>query len=194
MELRNLGYLTAAEREGSLTCPLKLAQTQNFSCELKDIISYKQVSSKSKLYSLNPFIDPLGLLRVGGRLTNAPIPFEQKHPVILASNNPLTVLLIVNEHEKLLHAGCQTVMASLRTRFWPISCKNTVKGILRKCVKCFKTQPISPEYIMGNLPSARVTPKHPFFTCGVDYAGPFHVIEIIISSLSPKRALSIESF
>ena len=68
-------------------------------------------------------------------------------------------------------------MASLQTRFWPISCKNTVKGILRKCVEFFKTQPISPEYIMVNLPSAHVTPKRPFFTREVEYARPFHVID-----------------
>ncbi|XP_033231681.1 uncharacterized protein LOC117182686 [Belonocnema kinseyi] len=36
---------------------------------------------------------------------------------------------------------------------------------------------MSPEYIMGNLPSARVTPQRLFMTCGVDYAGPYYLID-----------------
>ena len=46
---------------------------------------------------------------------------------ILAPSNPLTTLIIRNEHLKLLHAGCQTVLTSLRTRYWPIACKNAEK-------------------------------------------------------------------
>ena len=126
-----------------------------------------------------------------GRLTNAPIPFDQKHPIILAPSNPLTTRLIEEEHKKLLHAGCQTVIASLRTRYWPLSCKNTVKGVLRKCMKCFRAQPVTTEYIMGNLASARVTPNRPFFVYGVDYAGPYNLGERVRSRVTYKSYICL---
>ena len=176
-ELRLVGYLTVAEKEKSLTCLLRLAQTQEFPCEVKDLVNSKQVSGKSKLVSLNPFIDRCGLLRVGGRLVNAPIPFEHRHPVILAPKNPLSRLIIIHEHVRLMHAGCQAVVASLRTRYWILSCKTTVTNIIKKCIRCFRVQPVTPEYIMGNLPPSRVTPQRPFLTCGVDYAGPYYIID-----------------
>jgi hypothetical protein len=46
-----------------------------------------------KLQSLNPFIDKEGILRVGGRLSNSPIPFQQKYPIILPKV-PITELII----------------------------------------------------------------------------------------------------
>ena len=143
------------------------------------------------MYSLNPFLDAHGLLRVGGRLVNAPVPFEQKHPIILSPSNPLTTLIISNEHLKLMHGGCQAVMASLRRQYWPISCKNTIKSVLRKCIICFRAHPISTEYIMGNLPKARVTPKRAFYTCGVDYAGPFQIKSILRSKTTLKAYICI---
>ncbi|XP_033221169.1 uncharacterized protein LOC117175571 [Belonocnema kinseyi] len=168
---------SATERSRAMNCLLKFAQARDFKAELKDNAESKQVSSRGRLYALNPFIDTAGLLRVGGRLINAPIAFEQKHPIILAPGNPLTLLIIAYEYNKLLHAGCQAVMSSLRTRYWPLSCKTIVKKFIKKCVKCFRAQPVSPEYTMGNSPSDRASPNRPFLTCGVDHAGPFFVVE-----------------
>lgn len=140
---------------------------------------------------LNPFLDTQGLLRVGGRLANAPVPFDQRHPVILAPNNPLTSLIIRHEHVKLLHAGCQATISSVRTQYWPLACKNTVKGVLRKCITCFKAKPIRSDYIMANLPSVRVTPEKPFFSTGVDYAGPFFIIDKLRSRVTIKAYLCV---
>ncbi|XP_033226061.1 uncharacterized protein LOC117178740 [Belonocnema kinseyi] len=168
---------SATERSRAMNCLLKFAQARDFKSELKDIAESKQVSSRGRLSALNLFTDPAGLLRVGGRLINVPIAFEQKHPIILAPGNPLTLLIIAHEHNKLLHAGCQAVMSSLKTRYWTLSCKTIVKKFIKKCMKCFRAQPMSPEYTMGNLPFDRVSPNGPFLTCGVDYAGLFFVVE-----------------
>ena len=116
-ELRKTGYLEVSERAHALARLLKTAQAQDFPREIRDIQESKQVPRKSKVYSLNPFLDAHGLLRVGGRLVNAPVPFEQKHPIILSPSNPLTTLIISNEHLKLMHGGCQAVMASLRHQY-----------------------------------------------------------------------------
>ena len=188
---REIGNLEAMELSGALIWLLKLTDVRDFSCKIREIKQSRKIPNKGKLCSLNPFLDQHGLLKVGGRLTNAPIPFDQKHPIILAPNNPLITLLIAEEHKKLLHAWCQAVIASLRTRYWPLSGKSTVKGVLRKCIKCFRAKPVTTEYIMGNLPTARVTPNRPFFVCGVDYAGPYNLGERARSHVTYKAYICI---
>ena len=59
IELRNI------EKKCSL-----IVQSQCFSSEFHMIKSNSQISAKSKLYSLHPFLDNDGLLRVGARLVS----------------------------------------------------------------------------------------------------------------------------
>ena len=154
---------------------IRLAQAESFKDEMSCLEIKREITKSSSIKLLNPFLDDSGLLRVGGRLNHAPIPYDQRHPIILPSNHLVTRLIVKDEHTRLMHAGCQSVTASLRTRFWPLSCKNVVKNVIRKCVRCFRAKPVGTEYIMGSLPAARVTPSRPFNNCGVDYAGPYFV-------------------
>ena len=48
----------------------------------------------SSLFRLNPFLDKKGILRVGGRLTQANVPFRIKHPVILPRKGHVMALII----------------------------------------------------------------------------------------------------
>ncbi|MDD9341262.1 MAG: hypothetical protein PV362_16785, partial [Providencia heimbachae] len=70
---------------------------------------------------LHPFRDANGLWRVGGRLENAEISYDQKHPVILPKSEKVVELFLKAEHERLLHAGAQTVLANVRLNYWPIN-------------------------------------------------------------------------
>ncbi len=65
------------------------------------ILNYIQMESldlleakSSSLLKLKAFEDENNQLRVGGRLSNAPIPFEAKHPVILPNDHHVTQLII----------------------------------------------------------------------------------------------------
>lgn len=62
------------------------------------------LSKKSSLLSFAPFIGDDKLIRVGGRLSQASIPYQTKHPIVLAVHL-LVKLLIQQFHLKLLHAG-----------------------------------------------------------------------------------------
>ena len=44
---------------------------------------------------------------------------------------------------------------------------------------------------MGDLPAARVTSNRPFYVCGVDYAGPFYVIERLRSRATSEAYICI---
>lgn len=78
-----------------------------------------------------------------------------------------------NEHIRLMHAGPQLLLATVKERFWPIQGKRIANKIVNECVTCFRAKPYTSSPIMGDLPSKRVTPAPPFYTVGLDYAGPF---------------------
>ena len=137
----------------------------------------KPTPNNSKLLSLSPVLDEEEILRVGGRLRNSQLQFEAKHPALLPRKHAVTDMVIRYEHERLLHAGVQTTIASLRQKYWPLSVKNTAKRIIHKRMTCFRVKPIGTEQKMGDLPFKRTQPACPFINCGVDYAGPISIKE-----------------
>lgn len=165
------GSLSVSELEKTLNVLIGIAQRQDFSSDIESLNKLKTVSHKSKILSLDPFLDE-SLIRVGGRLRHSNLSFEQKHPLLLSDKNHLTKLLVKYEHEKMLHAGAQTVLCNLRSRFWPLNGRSLVRGIIRRCVVCFKAKPRGVCPKMGDLPSARVSYSPPFTKTGLDFAGP----------------------
>lgn len=76
---------------------IKAAQTA-FSYEIDNLAANGMIS-KSKLLHLNPFLDPDGILRVGGRLEHANVPYNTRHPIILPKGR-LAELLVRHAHEQ----------------------------------------------------------------------------------------------
>jgi transposase InsO family protein len=144
---------------------------QEIECLLHDI----PVGKNSKLFGLHPFLVTNGLLRVGGRLANADIPYSEQNQLIVPPKNHVTNLLIVYEHERLLHAGPQQVISSLRCNYWISTGRNIVRLVLRKCLRCFRLRTHNTSQLMGQLPTARVQTSRPFAATGIDYGGPFNL-------------------
>lgn len=165
--------LTASELEVSLNRLLKIAQSQSFPEEIHLLRKDKALGKSNKLSSLSPFLDNDGLLRVGGRLNNSDLPFDAKHPILISGKHHLTRLIFLDAHKKLLHAGPQLLLATVRRSYWATSGMTTAKVITRNCITCFKLKPASFNPIMADLPQRRVNISNPFHTTGVDYAGPF---------------------
>lgn len=155
------GPLQSNELEHSKRVLLAIAQSEEFSEKIAALSRKKEISSKSKILSLRPFLDENNLLRIGGRLQGSQLDYQQKHAIIIPRNHHIT-LIIREAHLKNLHAGAQTLLAIIRTQYWPISGKNAVKGILRKCIVCYRASATPAEQLMGNLPASRITPSPPF--------------------------------
>ncbi|XP_031348317.1 uncharacterized protein LOC116174520 [Photinus pyralis] len=170
---KNSLHIDPTEREEVLKKLIKVAQSQSFPTEIKSLLKNYALKPNSVLLCLKPFIDKDGLLRVGGRLTLSDLNYSAKHQLILPKHHILTKLIAENEHVRLLHCGSQTLLNSLRERYWPLSGRNLSKKIIHQCVKCFKANPKISNIYMGNLPKLRTTPTPPFYNSGVDYAGPF---------------------
>ncbi|GFT13488.1 integrase catalytic domain-containing protein [Trichonephila clavipes] len=127
------------------------------------------------LKSLNIFQDDKGILRVGGRLEKASIPYSQKHPAILAKNSKLSKIYFITLHKKLFHVGPQGLLNVVRLRFWALGGRNLAKKTVHTCVVCFKCKPIPSSQIMDNLPYERVNMAPPFSITGLDLGGPYFV-------------------
>ena len=127
--------------------------------------------------SLKPFEDrKTKILRVGGRLGQAPITFDAKHPIILPSNHYVTRLIIRHYHLRLGHAGPERTLAEIRQCYWVLNGRATVSRTLKTCLKCRKYNGKPQSQQMADLPSCQVTPNEtPFTYVGIDYFGPFLV-------------------
>ncbi|XP_076384582.1 uncharacterized protein LOC143263683 [Megalopta genalis] len=170
------GSVTATELAQTKTTIIKLVQAKHFERELRTLNRRADQEIPHKLAKLSPFIDQDGILRVGGRLHNSALTFSQTHPIILPKSH-VTSCIILKEHTDLLHAGTQHTLYSLRKTYWPIDGRSQVWQTISKCVRCRRANPPPVNYIMGNLPRARVTESRPFANVGVDYCGPFFIKE-----------------
>ncbi|XP_062716565.1 uncharacterized protein LOC134291988 [Aedes albopictus] len=150
-----------------------LLRREAFREEFASLATSGQVKPSSKLKSLRPFVDQ-SVLRVGGRLRNAAVPEDQKHPFVLPSKHPFTELVARYYHQKLLHAGPQLLISSLREKFWPLRARNLAGRIVHSCINCFRCRPRATEQVMGDLPAERVSPTLPFLCTGVDLCGPVY--------------------
>lgn len=169
---REFGHLSTSEICKARRTLIKTIQKTHFAMELSNIETRGQINSNNKLLSLSPFLDEQGILRVGGRMQNVSIARDKKHPIVLPSNSKYTRLLFKREHIRLLHAGPQALLYSIRERYWPIRGKNIARKVVHNCVICFRNKPRAVSQLMGQLPADRVTPRRAFFTTGVDFTGP----------------------
>ncbi|GFV30403.1 integrase catalytic domain-containing protein [Trichonephila clavipes] len=142
---KRVGPLTVAEFKESEIKLIKHAQ--------RSLFDKKEIPSNiSNLFS---FVDGEGIVRVGGRLENASVPYLHKHPAILPKGSKLIKLYFNSLHTRLFHVGPQILLNSVRQKFWPFSGRSIARKTVHQCVTCFKSRPILSSQIMGNLPSER---------------------------------------
>ena len=165
--------LSTEEIEYAEALLIRHAQRNHFGPQLKSLSRSEPIPPP--LAQLSPFLDRNGVLRVRGRLAKAPIPYDQKHPMILPHNAEISRLIILHYHHLALHGGAQVTLNMLRRRFWILRGLQRVKSILFQCVKCFRAKPRNTPPMMGSLPEPRVTLSKPFLISGVDFAGPIRV-------------------
>ena len=168
-------HLTVEEVKQATAFLLKLAQRRFFSEDISQLISSppRELNPKSHLLSLHPFMGTDGLLRVGGRLSKAPISFFQRHPVILSPKDSLTNLILTTRHVTLCHCGPTLLVSNVGLEFYVTGVKQLARTICKRCVVCKKISATAQQQLMGQIPEARLKEAPAFTTCGVDYAGPF---------------------
>ncbi|XP_071634306.1 uncharacterized protein [Temnothorax longispinosus] len=172
------------ESHSALLTLIKLVQQDSFEEEI-DRLGHRKGLPKPFL-KLAPFLDPTGLLRVGGRLIHSGLAYETKHPILLPNKHRLTDLIIEREHRANLHPGRRTLQYLLAQQFWILGVHRAIRRVLSACYRCFRANPRPSQPLMAELPVDRVSQVKPFSVSGVDFAGPF--------TLVTRRARGVSSF
>lgn len=156
--------------EAAVICSL---QTVHFADAMRAVRAGKACTGA--LQRLRPIIVD-EVLRVGGRLENANLTFDHKHPILLPRKDHVVELIIDDTHRRNCHTGPHLLLSILRQRFWILSGRNLVRSRVHLCNFCFRARPkacIPP--VMADLPECRLQISKPFAHTGLDYCGPLSI-------------------
>ena len=107
----------------------------------------------SALFRLDPFLDNEGILRVGGRIHRADVPFHVKHPAIIPQKGHITSLIIRYYHERVNHQGRGFTLNEIRENgLWIIGGGSAAAEYITGCVMCRKLRGTVGEQKMADLP------------------------------------------
>ncbi|XP_049523124.1 uncharacterized protein LOC119452753 [Dermacentor silvarum] len=143
------GSLTATEVQEAENIWFKQMQTDTYAKERAQLEVGQDLDKTSSIRDLHPFIDEKGVMRIRTRLQNAEVTYNEKTPVLLPSNHPVTRLVILQAHKTVLHGGVGDTLNELRARFWVPRVRQAVKRVLRKCVICAPVRAIHLEHVVG---------------------------------------------
>ena len=93
---------------------IKLVQNVEFVEDISTLKQGKQIIKKSKLFTLDPFLENHNILRVGGRIKNSMLSYSQKHLILLPRTHHETNLIINSYHQQNYHSGTQTTLCITR--------------------------------------------------------------------------------
>lgn len=153
---------------------IRCVQNDAFPETIKCLQEHHYVPKHEHLIKLSPFLDNVGVLRVGGRIQESTVPYNIKHPIIVPKCE-VAELIIREFHITYLHAGVSELFTILRQQYWIIGARNMVRSVVFKCKRCFMLRRQTSQQLMGNLPMERVQQYRPFFNTGCDFAGPITI-------------------
>jgi len=180
-------YLTVSELRSAEKILIKRAQADEFSLELVAMLKKREIPKGSKLKGLCPLLREDGVIVVGGRLQNADVGGNLKHPIVLPQKHKITRLIFESYHQMFLHCGPQMLLAEIRQSYWPLRGRIMARSTVTRCVDCVRTKPRFEPPLMAPLPKQRVQMSHPFTITGVDFAGPLQ-IQSGIRRVTTKKA------
>ena len=154
---------------------LKLLQQAYLPEEMEKLQEGLRISRKSPLFTLDPFIDDEGILRVGGRLDDALTSYQVRHPAVMPGKAHLTKLFVAHKHAEVGHQGKLTTLNHIRSSGIYIYGQGTrvVSSMIYNSVSCIRLRGKPMTQKMSNLPAQRTEPTPPFTHVGMDVFGPF---------------------
>ena len=173
---RNLSLAEIISAEDFLQ---RRSQLRSFSLEIHQLKSDppQPLPDNCRILALQPEINDRGLLCVGGRLRNALVEEQQKHPVVLSVKDIYTKLFFTQYHLDLMHGGPTAILSHAGNLFYITGAKKLARRICQSCITCRKAAAKAGPQLMGQLPSFRLNPDYVFFHTGIDYARPYFLKE-----------------
>ncbi|XP_035206721.1 uncharacterized protein LOC118181656 [Stegodyphus dumicola] len=164
------GPLTVLEIQEAEEYGIKQVQRANYFSDIQQLERNNLITPDSKLYSLAPYLDSRGILRVRGRLEQSELIDDEKHPIILPKTK-FTELVIFSEHIKVFHSGVMATLSKVRNKFWIPKGRKVVKKVINACLVCKKFAVKPAKQLTGQLPTDRVVQSNPFTVVGIDLTG-----------------------
>lgn len=161
---------------------IRISQQESFKTEYKDLVNGKEVNNKSPIYKVLPYLDTNGVIRSQTRISNTEENIEKFgtdriNPMILHRESHLTKLIIIKEHNCMVHNNEKTVVINLLQRFYINKIRRTVNNVIRNfCLECriANAKPIAP--LMGDIPFTRLALSKTVFKYAMaDLLGPIMV-------------------
>ena len=84
-------------------------------------------------------------MRVGGRLSRAPLPFSGRHPIILDPEHNLTRLIVYQFHYDFFHAKTEHILGKIRQHYLIIRGRRAIRNMIRSCHAC-KKRGVKPQF------------------------------------------------
>ena len=147
-------------RNGPLT-PEELERAEIFWIKAVQNDLHRQ-KEKGEFKSLSPFLDGKGVFRVGGRMDEAIVSYDAKHPALLPSNHWISLLITRHAHQY-GHNGVAATTARTRRKFWILKGNKLSKVVKFKCGICREMAHKTETQLMANLPTLRLAPYTPPF-------------------------------
>ena len=114
-----------------------------------------------------------GVIKVGGRTERwMASTWNGQRFILLPKESHVALIIARDMHEKGGHLGVAASMSKVRSRYWIIGLRSTMKRIVRECRHCKEKLKALQSQIMSPLPVERLKPSPPFYTVGLDYFGP----------------------
>ncbi|XP_055680290.1 uncharacterized protein LOC129788348 [Lutzomyia longipalpis] len=170
---RENGPITACELDHAEQTLVKFTQDVHLS-ELGNALadgSLYRTGKLKPLQGLSPFLDHLGIIRVGGRLDEGAESYDFKHPMLVPKSR-LAYLIALHVHQDQMHPGPQLLLALVSHKFWLLGGRRLTRSVSRNCVVCWRQRPTMLAQRMGNLPTERISYESAFAVCNVDFCGP----------------------
>ncbi|KAM4045123.1 uncharacterized protein ACNLHF_008939 [Anomaloglossus baeobatrachus] len=151
-------------------------QHEAYTQTLESLRNHRSVPKDSPLKKLDPFVDTQGLLRVGGRISNAKLENDESTPIIVPHGH-VAFLLVEHYHAQVRHQGRLITEGALREAgFWITGAKRLVSRVIFKCIICRKLRGSCQSQKMADLPADRLSTEPPFTNVGLDVFGPWSVV------------------
>jgi hypothetical protein len=182
-ELGYLGFvpLNEIDLRKARTAILGIVQGVYYNEEIKSLKKGSQILT-GPLRTKNPFLDKDGILRVGTRIQQLEIAYDERNPIVLPEisikhdyENHITYQIITEAHLTNIHGGISSTMADIKQRYFVPGLRKGVSGHIKNCQLCTRVRAKAQTQIMGQLPDERVIRNPAFTHVTLDYAGPINL-------------------
>ena len=147
-----------------------------------------------------------GVLTCRGRMENADLTIQQKHPILIPGGSHFARLIIRDAHLRTAHGGPKDTLVELRSRYWVTKARTVVRQVLHRCPRpCKRLEGQAFKSVEASqLPTFRVQRSYPFANTGVDYLGPalvrqvydhdnvMHKVWIVLYTCAVTRAVHLD--